>query len=91
MHPEQYYIQDHIDLYEHIDDPVWLKKTEAFEIWHELPIDLPGRRLSLQAIACPLYLLVGEGGDITPREHWSEIARWVAAQSEKPETPGAAG
>ncbi len=43
MHPEQHYVQDHIDLYEHIDDPVWLAKTEAFERWYENPLDLPGR------------------------------------------------
>jgi polyhydroxyalkanoate depolymerase len=43
MHPEQHYVQDHIDLYEHIDDPVWLSKTEAFERWYENPLDLPGR------------------------------------------------
>ncbi len=43
MHPEQHYVQDHIDLYEHVDDPVWLAKTEAFERWYENPLDLPGR------------------------------------------------
>ena len=43
MHPEQHYIQDQIDLYEHIDDPAYLKKEEAFESWYENPIDLPGR------------------------------------------------
>lgn len=43
MHFEQHYVQDHIDLYEHIDDPVWLSKTEAFERWYENPLDLPGR------------------------------------------------
>jgi len=43
MHPTQHYVQDHIDLYEHIDDPVWLAKTEAFERWYENPLDLPGR------------------------------------------------
>jgi len=43
MHPEQHYVQDHIDLYEHIDDPAWLSKTEAFERWYENPLDLPGR------------------------------------------------
>ncbi len=43
MHPEQHYIQDHIDLYEHIDDPAYLAKEEAFESWYENPIDLPGR------------------------------------------------
>jgi poly(3-hydroxyalkanoate) synthetase len=43
MHPEQHYIQDHVDLYEHIDDPAYLKKEETFESWYESPIDLPGR------------------------------------------------
>jgi len=43
MHPEQHYIQDHVDLYEHLDDPVYLKKEETFESWYENPIDLPGR------------------------------------------------
>lgn len=43
MHAEQHYVQDHIDLYEHIDDPAWLSKTEAFERWYENPLDLPGR------------------------------------------------
>jgi poly(3-hydroxyalkanoate) synthetase len=28
MHPEQHYIQDYIDLYEHIDDPAYLAKEE---------------------------------------------------------------
>ena len=43
MHPEQHYIQDHVDLYEHINDPIYLKKEETFESWYENPIDLPGR------------------------------------------------
>ena len=43
MHPEQHYIKDHIDLYEHIDDPAYLEKEETFESWYENPIDLPGR------------------------------------------------
>jgi poly(3-hydroxyalkanoate) synthetase len=43
MHPEQHYIRDHIDLYEHIDDPTYLEKEETFESWYENPIDLPGR------------------------------------------------
>ncbi len=50
MHPEQHYIQDHIDLYEHIDDPAYLAKEEAFNRWYENPIDLPGRWY-LQVIA----------------------------------------
>ncbi|MGA8760787.1 MAG: alpha/beta fold hydrolase [Stellaceae bacterium] len=43
MHPEQNYIQKHVDLYEHVDDPAYLKKEETFESWYENPIDLPGR------------------------------------------------
>ena len=43
MNPEQHYIQDHIDLYEHIDDPAYLAKEETFNRWYENPIDLPGR------------------------------------------------
>ncbi len=43
MHPEQHYVQEHIDLYEHIDDPAWLHKAEAFDRWYENPLDLPGR------------------------------------------------
>jgi polyhydroxyalkanoate depolymerase len=142
MHPEQHYIQDHIDLYEHIDDPVYLAKEETFESWYENPIDLPGRwylqvitqlfkenrlargnfiglgrRLNLHDITCPAYLLAGADDDITTleqvldaakylgtptahivketapgghiglfmgartlREHWPQIARWIAAQ-----------
>lgn len=43
MHPQQHYIQDHVDLYEHMDDPAYLAKEETFESWYENPIDLPGR------------------------------------------------
>jgi poly(3-hydroxybutyrate) depolymerase len=43
MHPEQHYFQQHLDLYEHIDDPVYLRKVETFKRWYENPIDLPGR------------------------------------------------
>lgn len=49
MHPAQHYITDHVDLYEHIDDPSYLKKEETFESWYENPLDLPGRWY-LQAI-----------------------------------------
>lgn len=50
MHPEQHYFQKHIDLYEHLGDPAYLAKEEAFERWYESPIDLPGRWY-LQVIA----------------------------------------
>jgi poly(3-hydroxybutyrate) depolymerase len=43
MHPGAQYFRKYVDLYEHIDDPVYLKKQEAFEAWYENPIDLPGR------------------------------------------------
>ncbi len=43
MHPEQHYFQDQIDLYEHIDDPAYVRKEETFASWYENPIDLPGR------------------------------------------------
>jgi len=49
MHPEQHYLKDHIDLFEHIDDSAYLKKEETFYRWYENPIDLPGRWY-LQAI-----------------------------------------
>jgi polyhydroxyalkanoate depolymerase len=43
MHPEQHYIQDYVDLYEHIGDAAYLAKEETFASWYENPIDLPGR------------------------------------------------
>lgn len=49
MHPEQHYMSEHIDLFEHIDDPAYLRKEEIFESWYENTLDLPGRWY-LQAI-----------------------------------------
>lgn len=43
MHPHQQYAQKHIDIYEHIDDPAYLRKTERLESWYENTLDLPGR------------------------------------------------
>jgi len=43
MHPAQHYVRDHVDLYEHVDDPVYIAKEETFASWYENPIDLPGR------------------------------------------------
>jgi poly(3-hydroxybutyrate) depolymerase len=43
MHPGEQYVDKYLRLYEHIDDPDYLSKTEAFERWYENPIDLPGR------------------------------------------------
>ncbi|MDE3177207.1 MAG: alpha/beta fold hydrolase [Pseudomonadota bacterium] len=49
MHPEQNYLAEHIDLFEHIDDPAYLERRETFASWYENPLDLPGRWY-LQAI-----------------------------------------
>jgi polyhydroxyalkanoate depolymerase len=49
MHPDEQYLDKYVRLYEHIDDPDYVGKTEAFSAWYENPIDLPGRWY-LQAI-----------------------------------------
>ncbi|HEY4038532.1 MAG TPA: alpha/beta fold hydrolase [Burkholderiaceae bacterium] len=49
MHPDEQYLNKYVRLYEHIDDPDYLSKTEAFSAWYENTIDLPGRWY-LQAI-----------------------------------------
>jgi poly(3-hydroxybutyrate) depolymerase len=49
MHPGAQYLGKFIDLYEHIQDGSYVKRTEQFERWYENPIDLPGRYY-LQAI-----------------------------------------
>jgi poly(3-hydroxyalkanoate) synthetase len=43
MHPVENYITQHVDLYEHVDDPAYRAKEETFGRWYEHPIDLPGR------------------------------------------------
>lgn len=49
MHPGEQYLGKFIDLYEHIEDKCFIKRTEHFERWYENPMDLPGRYY-LQAI-----------------------------------------
>jgi poly(3-hydroxybutyrate) depolymerase len=49
MHPDEQYLNKYVRLYEHIDDPDYLSKTESFSAWYENTIDLPGRWY-LQAI-----------------------------------------
>ncbi len=49
MHPGEQYLGKFIDLYEHIEDKCYVKRTERFEEWYENPIDLPGRYY-LQAV-----------------------------------------
>ena len=43
MHPGEQYVDKYLRLYETIDEPDYVSKTEAFERWYENPIDLPGR------------------------------------------------
>jgi len=43
MNPEQQYVDKYLDLYRHIEDKCYIKRTEQFERWYENPIDLPGR------------------------------------------------
>ncbi len=43
MHPEKQYFEKFVDLYEHIDDPKYVKRFETFERWYEYTIDLPGK------------------------------------------------
>ncbi|KFE33861.1 alpha/beta fold hydrolase [Thioclava atlantica] len=49
MHADEQYFGKFVDLYEHIGDRNFMKRTERFESWYENPIDLPGRYY-LQAI-----------------------------------------
>ena len=49
MHPGEQYFGKFLDLYEHIEDKSYIKRTERFERWYENPVDLPGRYY-LQAI-----------------------------------------
>lgn len=49
MHPTTQYVDKYLDLYAHIEDRGYVRRTEAFERWYENPVDLPGRYY-LQAI-----------------------------------------
>lgn len=91
MHPASQYVEKFVDLYEHVEDPSYVERFNAFERWYEYTLNLPGawylqvvrqlfkenrlangnfvglgKTLNLKAIECPLYLLAGEGDDITP-------------------------
>jgi polyhydroxyalkanoate depolymerase len=108
MHPEEHYFEENVDLYEHMNDPAYIAKREAFERWYENPIDLPGRwylqairqlfkenrlakgefiglgrRLDLKSIVCPVYLLAGEGDDITTNEQVFGAEKYVGTPKEQ--------
>jgi len=42
MNPEEQYLGKYLELYQHIEDKNYIKRTETFERWYENPIDLPG-------------------------------------------------
>ena len=42
MHPGEQFVGKFIDLYEHIEEKNYIRRTEQFESWYENPIDLPG-------------------------------------------------
>lgn len=42
MHRDENYLGKYIDLYEHIEDKNYIRRTETFERWYENPINLPG-------------------------------------------------
>lgn len=43
LHLEEQYVGKFVDLYEHLDDPSYVKRFERFERWYEHTLDLPGR------------------------------------------------
>jgi len=43
LHPKEQFYDKYVSLYEHIDDPDYITRTENFERWYEYTIDLPGR------------------------------------------------
>jgi poly(3-hydroxybutyrate) depolymerase len=49
MHPGEQYLGKFVDLYAHVGDERYLKRTAKFESWYENPMDLPGRYY-LQAV-----------------------------------------
>ncbi len=49
MHPDEQFLGKYIDLYAHVTDNTYLKRTKRFESWYENPVDLPGRYY-LQAV-----------------------------------------
>ncbi len=42
MHPGKQFMGKYVDLFAHIEDKSYIKRTERFERWYENPIDLPG-------------------------------------------------
>lgn len=49
LHPDKQYFDKYVELYEHIEDPLYVQRFENFERWYEYTINLPGR-MYLQVI-----------------------------------------
>jgi poly(3-hydroxyalkanoate) synthetase len=43
LHPEKQYFEKYVELYEHIDEPDYVRRFENFERWYEYTINLPGK------------------------------------------------
>jgi len=43
MHPVDHALRKHAELYRRLDEPEFLRRTEAFASWYETTLDLPGR------------------------------------------------
>jgi poly(3-hydroxybutyrate) depolymerase len=43
LQPEKQYFDKYVELYEHIEDPSYVKRFDNFERWYEYTINLPGR------------------------------------------------
>ena len=43
LQPEKQYFDKYVELYEHIEDPSYVKRFENFERWYEYTINLPGK------------------------------------------------
>lgn len=107
LRPEKQYYEKYVELYEHVEDPSYLKRFDTFERWFEYPINLPGKwylqvikelfkenrfykgefvglgkRLSLDEIKCPVYLLAGAKDDITPKEQVFDAEKRLGTDKE---------
>lgn len=49
LDPARHYLQNHLELFENIDDETWVRRNAKFTAWYDTTVDLPGRWY-LQAI-----------------------------------------
>ncbi len=74
MHPEKQFVEKYSELYEHINDPTYVKRTENFESWFESTINLPGHwylQVVLELFKKNLFVkgeFVGLGKKLNPKD-----------------------